>query len=656
MRHPSLPPTRLLSCALFVTLAALATLAACSDDASPDPTPGDDAAHADGGTTDAPACADGACGCHDTCPASGDDRCADDAVETCDDHDGDGCLEWGGASSCQGASVCDEGACREECTDACPDNSASRCADGGESVEYCGDFDDDPCLEWGQTTGCETGEHCEQGACVEACSDACDSSGDRRCHEGGAQSCEDHDEDGCLEWTEATACEEREECRDGTCRLPGGATRWAMKFAGSRDRGTRLNDAAVGPSGALYTTGRYGGRIYFDGTEYEVGESDDADAFIAKYDASGDFQWVHTFGGEDEYVPDQGTGIVVDSSGTIFATGFIDGEVTVDGQTWSTTGDDRDMYLFELAPSGDLQATHTYDGVRPRALAIDDNDDLYVTGTHSTDLAELELDRPYYGDLVVVKLDDGGNLVWSRHTDGYSSGREIGRDIAVDAAGRVAVAGTYDDDFELADDVSFSYGGEDDLFLLALDAAGQTRWTSSISTPGNDRGRAVGIDSDGDVYLGGEYGGSATLAGTTIEADGDWRNLVVAKWSTDGEAQWVHGYGSADDSDNLHALTVGPNDHIYVGGDFSTQLDFGDGHTTPAADGIDSFTASYRPDGSVRWLRPIAGHGSRQTYVLLRSTDKLIAGGSIFTPTDFGPVTLDPAPYTWTNFLVEMVP
>ena len=50
-----------------------------------------------------------------------------------------------------------------ECADEC--ESGYRCA--GQGWEECGNFDDDSCLEWGNATACEPGTHCEgAGECV----------------------------------------------------------------------------------------------------------------------------------------------------------------------------------------------------------------------------------------------------------------------------------------------------------------------------------------------------------------------------------------------------------------------------------------------------------------------------------------------------------
>jgi hypothetical protein len=158
-------------------------------------------------------CELGVCVCENSCQF-GLRRCADgtQGYETCADHNSDGCLEWGGLTECRTGLQCDEGQCVVECTDAC-DTGDSRCVDN--ASEVCGDFDDDPCLDWGAHTECAAGAACEGGQCV--CSNLC-TLGEQRC--AGAEAyevCGDLNGDQCPEWGSLTQCTALEYCDNGQC-------------------------------------------------------------------------------------------------------------------------------------------------------------------------------------------------------------------------------------------------------------------------------------------------------------------------------------------------------------------------------------------------------------------------------------------------------
>lgn len=156
--------------------------------------------------------ADTGAGCTDVC-TPGVRVCDGDAVLVCGDFDQDPCAEWSGPQACAANEHCREGQCEAFCEDAC-EEGALHCQDDG--FQVCGQHDDDPCLEWGETTACEPGYNCDEGRCVIGCEDACEA-GARRCAEDGTQTCDDHDEDPCLEWSETNPCPEQHVCVDASC-------------------------------------------------------------------------------------------------------------------------------------------------------------------------------------------------------------------------------------------------------------------------------------------------------------------------------------------------------------------------------------------------------------------------------------------------------
>jgi hypothetical protein len=163
-------------------------------------------------------CEAGACValCDDTC-APGARRCRPEGLEACGNFDADPCLEWGAPLPCGAGQRCDDGACVDDpgvCEDACAEG-VTRCGAGG--VEACADVDDDPCLEWGAVTPCPGGERCEAGACVADCVDAC-AAGEVTCAGAGVATCGEFDADPCLEFGPPEACPEGQSCSEGACR------------------------------------------------------------------------------------------------------------------------------------------------------------------------------------------------------------------------------------------------------------------------------------------------------------------------------------------------------------------------------------------------------------------------------------------------------
>lgn len=143
-------------------------------------------------------CEEGLCTgtCKEECGPAGTMACADDGIQECGQFDGDGCLEWSEVRPCPGFGHCEGGACL--CV---PD-----CADRECGYDGCS----------GSCGVCKEGTQCVDYQCKGGCVDECPEAGDAHCTETGRVECGDHDDDGCLEWSEEQNC--AGPCVDGECQ------------------------------------------------------------------------------------------------------------------------------------------------------------------------------------------------------------------------------------------------------------------------------------------------------------------------------------------------------------------------------------------------------------------------------------------------------
>ncbi len=162
-------------------------------------------------------CIEGVCQfeCVDEC-AAGEKRCLGNGYQTCGDHDADPCSEWSAVTECKHDETCSNGVCSVTCQDEC--QAGARECSGFQSWRECGEFDHDPCTDWGEPQGCALWERCLDVAgpaeCVVICFNECDMPGQQVCSGDGYTVCEDSDWDACLEWSEVIACAEDERCSE----------------------------------------------------------------------------------------------------------------------------------------------------------------------------------------------------------------------------------------------------------------------------------------------------------------------------------------------------------------------------------------------------------------------------------------------------------
>jgi hypothetical protein len=168
-------------------------------------------------------CSNGKCSdkCADECTAVNAKKCVTNSVAVCDDHNSDGCLEWGTPVPCDNGLKCNGGHCELECISDCTVAKARKCDEGG-NVVVCDDWLGDGCLKWGTPSPCNPPLKCNTGNCTVQCSDGCDAKNSKQCVIGTSkdyQVCDDWNEDGCLEWGSAQTCSGNLVCDKGNCAL-----------------------------------------------------------------------------------------------------------------------------------------------------------------------------------------------------------------------------------------------------------------------------------------------------------------------------------------------------------------------------------------------------------------------------------------------------
>jgi hypothetical protein len=255
-----------------------------------------------------------------------------------------------------------------------------------------------------------------------------------------------------------------------------------------------------------------------------------SDAFVAKLNSSGSALTYSTFLGGGG--ADSGEAIALDAESRAVVAGHTN---SIDFPTSSpfqaAFGGVTDAFVSKLGAAGDALVFSTYFGGsgvdRAFALALDAGGNVYLTGeTNSTDFPFFPADAFQAAltgpsDAFVAKLNASASAsVYATYLGGVDA--DLGRGIAVDAAGIATVTGaTQSDDFPTLQPVQAVFGGGDcsgvpcpDAFVTRVNAAG-TGLVSSTYLGGehSDVGRAVRLDSAGNAYVAGSSA-SATFPAT----------------------------------------------------------------------------------------------------------------------------------------------
>ena len=332
-----------------------------------------------------------------------------------------------------------------------------------------------------------------------------------------------------------------------------------------------------------------GGNVYVTGESYGTSDYDIA---TIKYNSAGVQQWAAIYNGPANGA-DGSSAITVDASGNVYITGYSDGDA-------SPVFRQDDYVTIKYNSSGTEEWAMRYDGPGnfhdvPNAIALDQNNNVYVTGGSSGSGTRY--------DYATIKYNSAGVQQWVETYNGPANYDDTANDIAVDDSGNVYVTGSSDGaSSDNEDYATIKYnsagvqqwlsrydggGGGDDAYAMSLDETGNlyvtgdsrnpvspysydyltirysvytgdTVWTARYNGPvsGNDFPLSIFSDNSGSVYVTGYSEGSGT-----------GNDYATLKYSNTGMEEWFIRYnGSGNGSDIANTVAVDTVGNIYVTG------------------------------------------------------------------------------------------
>jgi hypothetical protein len=274
------------------------------------------------------------------------------------------------------------------------------------------------------------------------------------------------------------------------------------------------------------------------------------------------------------------------------------GDVFVTGYS-KIGGSGYDFETIKYDSGGKLQWSQRYNGPangddRPAAIALDANENVYVTGS-SAGIGS-------GSDYLTLKYSSGGQLQWAKRLDGAGNGSDHPTSMAVSPTGEVWVTG-------------YSHGKDSGFDCVTVHYAtdGTERWIQTYNGPtsGDDFGNAVKVDQNGICYVAGYS------RRTRKESD-----YLLLAYDRDGHQKWVANYGSERKQDaRAIALVVTSNGNICV-----------TGYAAGAHADADIVTVDYDPTGKLAWIYRYDGpaHGQDKPTAILAdpSNGSVVIGSS----------------------------
>ena len=333
-----------------------------------------------------------------------------------------------------------------------------------------------------------------------------------------------------------------------------GTVVWVKNFGGS-GANTQGQSVAVDTSGNVYLSGHFDGANLTTPALTKVGNQD---AFAFKLDSAGNSVWAKNFGGSGAGATG---GIAVDTSGNIYLGGHFYG-ANLTTPALVKIGN-QDAFAFKLDSAGNSVWAKNFGGSGASAtgrVAVDASGNVYLGGYFTgANLTNPALTKIGGNDAFAFKLDSAGSSIWSRNFGGVTNA--YGQCIAVDAAGNVYLGG-----YVASDDV---FNPVQDAFARKLDSAGTSIWFRNFGGIGSaSEGRSIAVDTSGNVYLGGHFGGGnlTTPALTKIGI----RDSFAFKLDSAGNSVWARNFGGIGARATGQSIAVDAAGNVYLGGHFSS--------------------------------------------------------------------------------------
>ncbi|HOC95100.1 MAG TPA: SBBP repeat-containing protein [Candidatus Cloacimonadota bacterium] len=228
---------------------------------------------------------------------------------------------------------------------------------------------------------------------------------------------------------------------------------------------------------------------------------------------------------------------------------------------------------------------------------------------------------------------------WNWAVSAGSSSTDKGWAVDRDAQGNVYICGEFSGSATFGSNTLSSRGGAD-IFVAKLDAEGNWLWVSQAGGNMNDIAYDVAVDTSGNVLVTGLYRNGAVFGNTTLSSTGSYTNIFVAKLDANGNWLWATRAGAGSANDEGRSLALDSSGNAIVTGCFRLTAYFGSYPITSSGND-DIFVAKISPAGTWLWAKKAGGDGQDRGYgVTLDSGGNIWLTGKYESTASFGDSSL----------------
>ncbi|GAA4011556.1 hypothetical protein GCM10022408_25050 [Hymenobacter fastidiosus] len=306
--------------------------------------------------------------------------------------------------------------------------------------------------------------------------------------------------------------------------------RWLWALAAGGAEADKAGGLVVDGAGTVTVAGSFTGTAHFGNfTQQSQGGQD---GFVAVISASGEWRTVTTAGGNDQ---DQITALTLDAQQNVFVGGRFRGQATFGPSTLRSTADADAFVAKIDAYGQWQWARQTYGTEQTilTSLSVDGEGELYAAGyfAGNTRFGTTRLTSAGTHDAFVAKMGSTGTWQWA--TSGGGTSTDYVKGLAVSAEGNVFITGSFSGQATFGP-TALASQGSDDAYVAQLDARGKWQWVAPIAGSALEDGTAICLGSGGSIFVAGRFSQGARYGATTLTSQGR-TDAFVAQLSQTGQ-------------------------------------------------------------------------------------------------------------------------
>jgi hypothetical protein len=383
------------------------------------------------------------------------------------------------------------------------------------------------------------------------------------------------------------------------------------------------------------------GSVNFGGAPLTSGPQS-LDLTAAKLDAAGNVVWSKLFKGTGDHYDG---GIAIDGEGHFVLSGSFDGTIDFGGGALVSDAINN-IFVAKLgsAAAGHLWSKRFPGSANSADVAVAADGHIVVAGAFSKGVdfggGPLASANPGTYEIFLAALDEAGDHLWSESFGG--AGFDLAGSVAVDGAGNVLLAGIFEGVIDFGGGALSAMGSS--AFVARFDPLGKHIWSKSF---GDGHVWQMRVDPAGSVTLigggkGMDFGGGPLT---------DWN--FVAKLDAAGNHLWSRSFGQLM-VDSLFDADTDASGNVFLTGFVSSPVDLGGGPL--AGDGQGHlFVAKLDSDGNHVWSSTF-GHDASGLGVAADAAGNVIVRGELSESVDFGLGPLTRTGVYQDFFVVKFIP